>query len=173
MNSLESGKIISTYNWKWAKWELKALYGLANWSLQTYCLTQIRFPLQRETGQFCLLSLRDGTQLQARRVKCPFNWQCCVWRDASMACAVDSDQVNWSHFVCYRWRCRQGFSVDFDSLITYWRFILKLHTHKPSWEINNLSANEEILRLLWHPGVYYCIHNSPPFISIPIFMKPV
>jgi hypothetical protein len=42
-----------------------------------------------------------------------------------------------------------------------------------SWEAYSHSASQEIPRILRNPKVYYCIHESPPLVSILSQMNPV
>jgi len=35
-----------------------------------------------------------------------------------------------------------------------------------SWEVNTISASQEIPHLLFNPKVHYCVHNSPTLVTV-------
>jgi len=43
----------------------------------------------------------------------------------------------------------------------------------PSWDANSRSASQEIICLQWNTKVHYCVHKSPPVVTILSWINPV
>ena len=58
-------------------------------------------------------------------------------------------------------------TINLNTLLTY------SMGQSPSWEANQYSARQEILRTVWNPKVHYCIHTCLPPAPILSQLNPV
>ena len=91
-------------------------------------------------------------------------WACCtLFAIVTLCWLLYQNLLHLSYQMCL--------NIVYTYFLTNW--INKSMEQSPSCEASKFSASQEILHILWNPGVHHHIHKSPPPVPILHQMKPV